>query len=182
MSEPPRLLVHRDIRRQLLRLPPRPWEVGGWLLGYWSEDLATVMLTQATPPGPRGSAFGVTIGGKGHKEKFEEAWGASDGLITFVGDWHTHPGGPTVPSRQDQRAMRQLAEDDDYGTPVPVIAIVACPRLKTSTTTREIAFYSRGLDEKIHRLEPEIVNELPEPAQAIPRWPWSSASAAANAG
>lgn len=175
MSERPRLLVHRDLRRQLLRLPPRPWEVGGWLLGYWSEDLRSVMLTHATPPALRGTAFGVTISGTGHRDKFNAAWAASDGLITFIGDWHTHPGGPTVPSQQDQRAMRQLAEDADYGTPIPVIAIAACPRLKGSATQRDVGFYSRAPDGTIHRLGPELVDELPEPAQAIPRWPWPSA-------
>jgi len=175
LADVPRLLLARAFLERLHELPRRPWEVGGWLLGYWTEDRAAIVVTHGTPPAVRGTAFGIMIRGKGHRRRFDEAWACSNGHVTFIGDWHTHPGGPTVPSQQDQRAMRQLAEDADYGTPIPVIAIAACPRWKGSTTQRDVAFYSRAPDRTIHRLGPEIIDELPEPAQAIPRWPWPSA-------
>lgn len=107
-------------------MPSRPWEVGGWLLGYRSGKAITI--THATPPRSRGTARGVTISGRGHRPFFDAAWAASGGVITYVGDWHTHPGGPALPSVRDRDAGHQIAHDPDFGTNTPIVAIVATPR------------------------------------------------------
>src|SRR3954451_6261586 len=156
----------------LLRLPSRPWEVGGWLLGYWSEDRDCVVVTHATPPAARGTAFGVTISGKGHRARFNEAWDRSGGLVTFLGDWHTHPGGPALPSGQDAKAMRQLADDAHFGTPEPLMAIVTNPRWARGPQVREVRFYLRTPDAKLREIDPIPTTSLIEPAQAVPPWRW----------
>jgi integrative and conjugative element protein (TIGR02256 family) len=156
----------------LLRLPSRPWEVGGWLLGYWAEDRSSVVVTHATPPAVRGTAFGVTISGKGHRERFDQAWDRSGGLVTFLGDWHTHPGGPAIPSGQDTRAMRQLATDAHFGTPEPLMAIVSNPRWPRSPQIRQVRLYVRASDSGLRELDPVPLAALPEPACAVPKWAW----------
>src|SRR4051812_27793075 len=60
-SPRPALWVHAHVARCLLTLRAAPWEVGGWLLGYWTGDERTVVVSHATPPGPRGTPFGVRI-------------------------------------------------------------------------------------------------------------------------
>ena len=171
MGEPPRLLVAEALLGRLNELPRRPWEVGGWLLGYWSADRGTLVVTHGTPPAARGTALGITISGKGHRRRFDEAWTASAGHVTFIGDWHTHPGGPAIPSRTDHRAMRQLAEDPDYGTPEPLIAIARLPRLARAGAVH-VAFYLRRTHGQVVELAPTMFAELPREAQAVPDWPW----------
>jgi hypothetical protein len=121
----------------------------------------------------RGTAFGITISGKGHRRRFHQAWASSNGHVTFLGDWHTHPSGPVTPSHTDHRAMLQLAEDSDYGTPEPLIAIASVPRLARARDI-EIGFYLRRTDGRVLTLEPTIFPELPDVAQAVPDWPWPS--------
>lgn len=127
-SAAPDLHVHEDVSASLSRLPPRPWEVGGWLLGYWSENRSAIVVTHSTPPASRGTPFGVTISGRGHRKLFNEIYDRTGGHATFLGDWHTHPSGSAHPSPRDISALEQLARHPDYGTPVPLIAITATGR------------------------------------------------------
>lgn len=172
MTEPPELFVASQVRSQLLGLPPRPWEVGGWLLGYWTQKDEVVVVTHATPPAARGTACGITISGEGHRPRFDEAWAKSNGNVTFLGDWHTHPGGPASPSVRDARALLQLANEPEYGTPRPLVAIVQLPRWRYSSTTPEVAFYVREPSNAIHQLDPETADELPFVVRDVPAWPW----------
>jgi integrative and conjugative element protein (TIGR02256 family) len=171
VADPPRLLVGKALLDRLHELPRRPWEVGGWLLGYWADGRDTIVVTHGTPPAARGTALGITISGKGHRRRFDEAWTRSNGHVTFLGDWHTHPGGPAIPSRTDHRAMRQLADDSDYGTPEPLIAIASVPRLHRAGAVR-VAFYLRHRDGQVVELAPAAFPELPPATQRVPDWPW----------
>ena len=171
-SASPRLWVHRAVTRHLLALPAVPWEVGGWLLGYWTADGRDLFLTHATPPGPRGSRFGVHISGAGHRERFDAAWQASQGHVTFLGDWHTHPGGPASPSTRDKATMEDLAEDENYGTPEPLIAVVATPSWPWLRRPRAIAFFVRRRDGVIDRLSQRDTDYLPSLAASVPAWSW----------
>jgi integrative and conjugative element protein (TIGR02256 family) len=171
-EEASQLFLSRDLLRRLLRLPARPWEIGGWLLGYWAQSQKEVVVTHATPPAMRGTAFGVTISGKGHMQRFDEAWERSGGRVTFLGDWHTHPGGPTRPSRQDRRALDQLAEDEDYGTPTPLAGIVQVPRWRCSNLERSSAFYLRNRRGDVRELVPRVIATLPSEVDRVPAWDW----------
>ena len=106
----PFLFVHSQAAEDLLRLPAAPWEIGGWLLGYSAGHGTQLVVSHPTPPGPIGTPFGVRISSRGHHRRFDAAWEAAGGEVTYLGDWHTHPGGPAAPSEQDAKAMRQLAE------------------------------------------------------------------------
>jgi integrative and conjugative element protein (TIGR02256 family) len=172
MHDLPELFVHEAVLGSLLRLPSRPWEVGGWLLGYWTEARCALVVTHATPPGGRGTPLGVTITAKGHQRRFDQAWARSAGLVTFLGDWHTHPGGPATPSHQDRKTMRQLADDPDYQTPQPLIAIIANPRWPRLPQQRHARFYLRYTNRRVHELDPIPTTQLAEAARNIPAWPW----------
>jgi integrative and conjugative element protein (TIGR02256 family) len=166
----PELFVHVDVLRHLYRLKPTPDEVGGWLLGYWAAGNIAVVLTHATPPGPRGAPSGVTISAAGHAARFEEAWQRSAGHVTFLGDWHTHPGGAPLPSSTDGAALERLAENSDFGTPTPLIAIACTPRRRWARSPRHVAFFLRAADGGVLYLDPTLIAELPQEAQGIPRW------------
>lgn len=144
------LFVHADVERALASAPARPWEVGGWLQGYWSAERGAVVVTHHTPPASRGTGFGVTISGRGHRRRFDRIYDETDGRATFLGDWHSHPAGPASPSHRDVLAMAQLATDPDYGTPTPLIAIVATGRIRPRPA--EIRWWLRSGDCMVHEL------------------------------
>lgn len=174
MPDSPDLFAYEEVLGRLLRLPSRPWEVGGWLLGYWTDGRDALVVTHATPPAGRGTPFGVTISGKGHRRRFDQAWQQTDGRVTFLGDWHTHPGGPAIPSTKDEKAARQLAQDPDFGTPRPLIAIVTNPRWPHSAQHRQIRFYVRTDDGSLAELDVVPLPCLPTILGTVPAWPWPS--------
>jgi len=172
VPERPSLYVRVDVSRHLLTLPALPWEVGGWLLGYWTADERSVVITHATPPGPRGTPFGVRISGKDHRARFDQACEASGGHVTFFGDWHTHPGGPVAPSNKDREALRKLATQLDYGTPQPLAIIVQAPRWPWQATRRALGCFVRNRDGTVELLAMGLTHELPGPTASVPSWSW----------
>jgi integrative and conjugative element protein (TIGR02256 family) len=168
----PSLWVYELALEDLAHLPGRPWEVGGWLLGYWRADGKSVVLTHATPPGRRGTPFGVRVDADRHRPLFDQAWQASEGQVTFLGDWHTHPGGPPRPSQRDRQALEQLAKEPDYQTEWPLIAVIANPRWPWRNSPRAPAFFLK-LDEcEPVLVEPRRFATLPTHAGRVPRWRW----------
>jgi integrative and conjugative element protein (TIGR02256 family) len=164
----PDLWVRRHVSEQLRRLRGRPWEIGGWLLGY--RDTEAVVITHATPPASRGTPFGVTISGRGHRTLFDRTWSATRGHVTFLGDWHTHPGGPPFPSRRDHAAVADVARDPDFKTRRPVIAIVATPRLPRRGLPA-LAFFEGDDGGHLTRLVYSLFDDLPDSAHAPEPWP-----------
>lgn len=172
--EPRSLWLHAAVAERLLALPPSPREVAGWLLGYWTGDDSHLFVTHATPPGPAGTPSGVHVSGDGHRGRFDQAWDASHGHVTFVGDWHTHPGGPASPSPRDREAMQKLATHPAYGTPEPLIAIVQTPRWPWSRTERDIRCFLRHQGGTVVPQAHAVASTLPEVACEVPVWPWPS--------
>ena len=172
MSEQPPLYCHEALLARLANLPRRPWEIGGWLLGYWSDGC--VVITHATPPGRRGTPFGIHINADRHRALFDTAWEASAGRVTFLGDWHTHPGGPAIPSKRDLRALAFLAAEADFGTPEPLAAIVDLPRWPWSDRAPEIRVWLRRLEGEAGLVELELqpFHELPHRPASVPNWSW----------
>ncbi len=176
----PQLFVHGAAVANLAALPARPYEVGGWLLGYWSDDERSVFITHATPPASRGTPFGVRISGRGHRKRFDEAWTASGGLVTFLGDWHTHPASPPTPSERDEKALHKLATDPAYGTPNPLMVIVSTPRWPWHHDDAAVTAFFGSADCRPHALQVQIADQLPAEAGAVPNWPWPRRRARRN--
>lgn len=172
MVEETALYVHAEVTRRVLALPAVPWEVGGWLLGYWTADEHSVVVTHATPPGPRGTPFGVRISAEGHRERFDQAWAASGGHVTFLGDWHTHPGGPVAASGKDREALDKLAAQSDYGAPQPLALIVQTPRWPWQSTPRGLGCFMRDRNGVVKPLAMTLTEELRGSAASVPTWCW----------
>lgn len=168
-----RLYVHAGVNECLASLPARPWEVGGWLLGYSDEEAGAIVVTHVTPPS-HGTPFSIRISGYGHRRYFDQAWCASAGHVTFLGDWHTHPGGPPTPSERDEEAMRQIAGDPDFGSGPTLIAITAAGRWRRPTSV-ETRFYVLERDAP-QRLLPRVIDQLPPLVDRVPSWRWPNSS------
>ncbi len=152
------LWVHQPVLDRLSALRGRPWEIGGWLLGYRAPS--SIVVTHATAPASRGTPFGVTISGRGHRPAFDRLWDATDGRVTFLGDWHTHPGGAARPSARDETAAADIAGDADFKTPKPLIGIVAMPRLPRRATNI-IEFFEGNSAGTLARLATSAFAQLP---------------------
>src|SRR5437868_5474554 len=82
-----------------------PAETGGVLLGYASGDDVVVM--EAIGPGP------AAVHGKTsfrpdcdyHEREIARAYSSSEGVMTYLGDWHSHPSGPLDLSAQDRKTL-----------------------------------------------------------------------------
>tara|TARA_R110001592_G_scaffold222022_1_gene477054 strand:+ start:25483 stop:25962 length:480 start_codon:yes stop_codon:yes gene_type:complete len=102
-------------------------ETGGILIGKYDEELRLATIVEATPP-PKGSRQGKTKflrGTLGLKKLLDRHW--ENGLY-YLGEWHFHPYGEALPSPQDISQMRQLAGDQRYHCPEPILIIAAgCP-------------------------------------------------------
>jgi hypothetical protein len=140
--------------------------VGGWLLGY--RVGSSLVVTHATPP-TRGTPFGVTISGAGHRPAFDALWDATAGRVTFLGDWHSHPAGPDSPSARDRAAVIQIAEDPDFKTLEPLIAIVATGRLPRRAHHRP-RFFVGNRGGELRELAPRPFAAVPAVADGPEPW------------
>jgi integrative and conjugative element protein (TIGR02256 family) len=88
-----------------------PEETGGILLGH---DLGhQILITAAGDPGP-GAIHTPTRFRRDlvHAGKLADAAYEHDRSV-WVGDWHTHPRGPTRPSRYELRTYRSFLDDPE---------------------------------------------------------------------
>ncbi len=102
-----------------------PLETGGILLGIASRE--DIWIEEAIGPGPLAkhekSCF---VPDHEYQERaIEAAYVESGHRIQYLGDWHTHPGGPLVLSRSDRRTFKAIARYQPARQPRPVMLILA---------------------------------------------------------
>lgn len=87
-----------------------PNEAGGMLFGYWS-DHRTCVIAKLTNSGPHAVHAPTSFSPDySHDERVAgQIWEASQGLLNYLGDWHSHPNS-TRPylSLQDRRALEKI--------------------------------------------------------------------------
>ena len=104
-----------------------PFETGGVLLGYEPDGSDDVVVTAVTGPGPTAlharSAF--VPDDLYHARAIAAVYESSGRRATYLGDWHSHPGGAAAPSRKDRRTLRAMARFRAGRTPNPVMLLAA---------------------------------------------------------
>ncbi|WP_224278699.1 Mov34/MPN/PAD-1 family protein [Nocardioides lacusdianchii] len=75
-----------------------PLEAGGMLLGYWSGDDVVVTSCIASGPRTKRGTTWLVPDQEWQMARLGEVYEASGRLTTYLGDWHTHPGGAPYPS------------------------------------------------------------------------------------
>lgn len=103
-----------------------PLETGGVLMGYWADSHA-VVITTLVGPGPlarhRRRSFAPDYDFQ--DARVADVYGESAGTTTYLGDWHSHPGGTTMLSRKDRRLLAAMARHEVARTPQPAMGILA---------------------------------------------------------
>jgi integrative and conjugative element protein (TIGR02256 family) len=103
-----------------------PRETGGVLMGTWLSSSA-VSVTEVIGPGPRAShrRNGFEPDYEYHERQIARIYEASGRIQTYLGDWHSHPGGISALSKKDEETLRGIAAYNEARAPVPLMAIIA---------------------------------------------------------
>jgi integrative and conjugative element protein (TIGR02256 family) len=101
-----------------------PLETGGLLLGY--ERDSEIVVTEVIGPGPAAGHGATTfIPDHEHQEtELARLYEASGRRHTYLGDWHSHPGGSATLSRTDRRTLRRIARSPQARAPRPLMVVV----------------------------------------------------------
>lgn len=99
-------------------------ETGGILIGHYSVNLNTALITLITGPPPDSKAGKTWFhrGVKGLWDILQQSLNCSN--TYYLGEWHFHPFASPTPSLQDLRQMKQIALDKKYNCPEPVLIIL----------------------------------------------------------
>jgi integrative and conjugative element protein (TIGR02256 family) len=102
-----------------------PDETGGLLVGYWSAQADQAVVTDAVGPGPR------SVHGRGHfapdydfhDSEVARLYTASDGALTYLGDWHSHGSAAPYLSIKDRHTLHGIGTDPGSGAPRALMAV-----------------------------------------------------------
>jgi integrative and conjugative element protein (TIGR02256 family) len=104
-----------------------PLETGGVLMGYWAEDQSGVVIADVVGAGPRAvhrrAAF--TPDHVYQEREIARIYKESGRRITYLGDWHSHPGGPMMLSVVDRLTQIRIGLHETARAPRALMAIVA---------------------------------------------------------
>lgn len=102
-----------------------PNEFGGFLMGYYSTDFKTLTITDTILPKVyQGTPYVFQRSIKGIQSLFQEFYKRKPSKY-YVGEWHTHPNGPTHYSETDRQAMINIAACDTVNITNPILLIIS---------------------------------------------------------
>jgi len=99
-----------------------PNEFGGVFIGYKSN--LQFIITDILIPDQYKNGQTIFIREPGTlNERLSEIHKMTNGEIEYLGEWHSHPNGPTTPSRTDINAMQEIATDKNINIDKPLLMI-----------------------------------------------------------
>ncbi len=100
-----------------------PYETGGIIIGRYSDDGLTALITEITDA-PDDSIYDLTSfirGINGLQKKLDTLW--RDRLY-YLGEWHYHPNVSARPSITDIRQMITISKNSCLKCPEPILIII----------------------------------------------------------
>lgn len=143
-----------------------PDETGGMLLGWDNPDMEEFVIAVVLGPGPGADHRRTTFrpDAEWQQVELERLYLATDGKLTFLGDWHVHPAGGFGLSRRDRKTMAMVAVTEDARCPHPITVLLA----GTPNSS-----YRRGAWVWSSRPWPRIYGQVTE----VPLYVWGTGSA-----
>lgn len=116
-------------------------ETGGPLFGYQDESTGDTVVVLAHGPGPKAKhrPFSFVPDRVATQEAIRAVHAQSDGVYSYVGEWHTHPGGSSQPSGRDLRSLAAIASEPQVDLAAPAAIIVPTVILRRRVRVREPA-------------------------------------------
>ncbi|MGN6638024.1 MAG: Mov34/MPN/PAD-1 family protein [Mucilaginibacter sp.] len=113
-----------------------PNEFGGLLVGNYSADKKTVLVTETLlPKAYKSSKYSFERGSNGFRKKLLDLYNQAEPKF-YVGEWHTHPNGRPNPSFTDMCALKKIADHEEVHITSPVMLIVGL-----NANAVELGFY-----------------------------------------
>jgi integrative and conjugative element protein (TIGR02256 family) len=103
-----------------------PHETGGVLMGYWASDREAV-VTAIIKGGPKAQRTPTRFSpdSKFQEENISNIYQRSGRRHTYLGDWHTHPGGELALSFTDKSTLHVISRTPEARARKPIMLIVA---------------------------------------------------------
>lgn len=100
-------------------------ETGGILIGFYTEDMSTAVVTEASgpPSDSRRSHSWFWRGVAGLKNLLIRRWSLKQRTY-YIGEWHYHPIFRIELSGDDLAQMRSISRDSNYHCREPIMIIV----------------------------------------------------------
>jgi len=103
-----------------------PRETGGVFMGYWVRPLQEVVIMEAMGPGLH-ARHGSTFFEPDHEWQEREIariYEESGRNFTYLGDWHSHPGGQSRLSIKDRITLWRIANHGEARASTPIMGIM----------------------------------------------------------
>jgi len=103
-----------------------PYETGGMFMGYVADNGEVIVQTLIGPgPGAKHGMHHFEPDSTYQQRQLEKHFLASDGCMTYLGDWHTHPLGTTELSSTDKHTLANIAATPSSKVAHPVMGVLA---------------------------------------------------------
>lgn len=124
--------ISADLARKLevLCQEGRDCETGGILVGYYTSrrDVAVVTDILAAPQDSVRYRSRFQRGVSGLRDLLTGLWRRPiEKRRYYLGEWHSHPEGPPIPSHEDHEQMRRIA-DGSFNCPEPILLLASVGR------------------------------------------------------
>lgn len=98
-------------------------ETGGILIGHYTDDLSTAIITEATgaPADSLKKRFSFFRGTSGIEKILNSRWPEKR---YYIGEWHYHPSSSANPSDLDIEQIHKFSHDKNLKCPEPIMIIV----------------------------------------------------------
>ena len=114
--------IFDDVKKQVRKHYPK--ECGGIFIGKINNDNEAVIEAMMVP-----NTFFSTrvlfVRVSGFLNKWlEKIFHQSNGDLYYLGEWHSHPDAPPIPSWKDLNSMKKIAENPDKRIKTPLLLII----------------------------------------------------------
>ena len=102
-------IIFDDIRRYYCS--NTNYETGGILLGKFNKENRVVEITEVYEL--KTNFFSKILYKKSARKAqkiINRRWNETDGVINYIGEWHTHPNMKAVPSSTDINSLKEISE------------------------------------------------------------------------
>ena len=123
-----RMRIRQDLFDQLIQqaLEAAPNETGGILIGMVAKKQRTIFITRLldAPGDSEHRPYAFKMGVNDIPDQVRSIMQKTGNLIRYVGEWHSHPQGPSSLSQKDQETVQQLRTNmNKIGMPTLVVVV-----------------------------------------------------------
>lgn len=123
-----------------------PNEFGGVFIGF--KESENFIITDILIPDEYKNGRTIFVRHPGTlNERLSEIHNVTNGKIQYLGEWHSHPDGPTNPSNTDIGAMREIAQDKSIYIDKPLLMI---SEVRKTSFEKDLYIYA---DKKLKKYE-----------------------------